>query len=247
MSRALVLTYGIVSYALSMVAIVYAVGFVGNYVVPKSIDSGVQGDVSMSVVINLGLLGLFAIQHSVMARPAFKRAWTKLVPQSIERSTYVLLSALVLILLYHQWRPLTDTVWLVENNALSLLLQAVYFLGWGLVVLSTFLLNHFELFGLQQVYAEFRGTTAVPPKFRTPFLYKLVRHPIYFGFLLAFWVTPHMTVGHLLFAAASTVYILLGATLEERDLVAAFGDSYRKYRERVPMLVPWRRSKDIGS
>lgn len=244
MSRVLALIYGALCYALAMASIVYAVGFVGNYWVAKSIDSGVPGATWPSILINLGLLGLFAAQHSIMARPAFKSWWTRIVPEPVERSTYVLLSALVLILLYHQWRPLPDTVWLIENQTLSILLQAVYFLGWGIVVLSTFLLSHGELFGLQQVVSHWRGDETPKMAFRTPFLYKLVRHPIYLGFLLALWATPRMTVGHFLFAFASTVYILLGATLEERDLVAVHGDAYRAYKKRVPMLLPWRRTRD---
>ena len=247
MARALFMIYGVVAYALAMASIVYAVGFVGNYWVPKSIDSGLPGDTLTSVFINLGLLGLFAVQHSVMARPAFKSAWTRVVPQPVERSTYVLLSALVLFLLYHQWQPMIDTVWQVDNGFFSMLLQALYFLGWGIVVASTFMLSHSELFGLQQVAAYWRGKETPKPEFHTPLLYKIVRHPIYLGFLLAFWATPHMTTGHLLFAAASSIYIVLGATLEERDLMTMFGDHYKSYRKRVPMLLPWRRSKDQES
>lgn len=243
MARVLFMIYGIVAYALAMGSIVYGVGFIGNYWVPKSIDSGIPGDTFTSVLINLGLLGLFAVQHSVMARPAFKRAWTRVVPQPIERSTYVLLSAAVLILLYHQWQPMTDTVWHVDSAFFATVLQAIYFLGWGIVVASTFMLSHGELFGLQQVASHWQGQETPQPQFLTPLLYKIVRHPIYFGFLLALWATPHMTTGHLLFALASSIYIVLGATLEERDLMTAFGDQYRSYRKRVPMLLPWRRSK----
>lgn len=247
MARIAFLIHGVIAYAIAMASIVYAVGFVGNYWVPKSIDSGVPGDTLTSIIVNLCLLGLFAIQHSVMARPAFKKAWTRIVPQPIERSTYVLLSALVLILLYHQWQPMTDTVWYVENAFGATLLQAIYFLGWGIVVASTFMLSHGELFGLQQVASYWQGKTTPQPKFLTPFLYKFVRHPIYFGFLLALWATPHMTTGHLLFAAASSIYIVLGATLEERDLMTVFGDHYKSYRQRVPMLLPWPRGKDQGN
>jgi protein-S-isoprenylcysteine O-methyltransferase Ste14 len=230
--------YGGLVYLVFLGTFLYAAAFVGNLPVPKTIDSGEPGPLAVALLVDTLLLGLFAIQHSVMARPAFKRWWTKLVPSSVERTTYVLLASLALLLLYWQWRPLPEVVWSVTNPAGELALQTVFWIGWGLVLLSTFLINHFELFGLRQVIAELRGETLPPPVFKTPLLYKKVRHPIYLGFLLAFWAAPIMTVGHLLFAVATTGYILIGIYLEERDLIALFGDQYRRYRQQVGMLIP---------
>ena len=230
--------YGGVAYLTFLGAITYAVAFVGDLPVPKTIDSGVPGAIGTALLVNTLLLGLFAIQHSVMARPAFKRLWTRLVPQSVERATYVLLASLVLLLLYWQWQPIPEPVWSVTQPAMVVALWAVFWLGWAIVLLSTFLINHFELFGLRQVYARLRGATLPAPVFKTPLFYKKVRHPIYLGFLLAFWATPTMTVGHLLFAVGTTGYILIGIYLEERDLIALFGDQYRQYREQVAMLLP---------
>jgi protein-S-isoprenylcysteine O-methyltransferase Ste14 len=230
--------YGVFSYLVFLGAILYAIAFVGELPVPKTIDSGDVGPLGAAVVIDTLLLGLFAIQHSVMARPAFKRWWTRFVPQSVERTTYVLLASLVLVLLFWQWRPIPHMIWSVTNPVGVAVIQAIFWIGWGVLFISTFLLNHFELFGLRQVYARLRGRSLPEPVFKTPFLYKRVRHPIYLGFLLAFWAAASMTAGHLLFAIGTTGYILLGIYLEERDLVGLFGDQYRRYREQVSMLVP---------
>jgi protein-S-isoprenylcysteine O-methyltransferase Ste14 len=238
MGRVLAFVYGVVSYVIFFVTFLYAIGFVGNFIVPKSIDSGEPALFSQALLINVLLLGLFAIQHSVMARPAFKRWWTQFVPQPVERSTYVLLASLALILLFWQWRPMTDVVWNVENPVGRYILWAIFFLGWVTVLVGTCLINHFDLFGLRQVYLYQRGEEYTNLTFRTPFLYKIVRHPIMLGFIIAFWATPTMTIGHLMFALVTTAYIVIAIQLEERDILSIHGTAYEEYRKQVSMLLP---------
>jgi protein-S-isoprenylcysteine O-methyltransferase Ste14 len=234
----------LIVYPAFLATFLYAIGFAGNIVVPKSIDMGPTDQPILSLVIDLLLLSLFAIQHSVMARRTFKRWWTRIVPPAVERSTYVLAASLTLALLCWQWRPISEPmIWRVESAAGAQLLWAVFWLGWAMLLMSTFLINHFELFGLRQVFAHMAGRQLPEPEFRTPLLYRYVRHPIYLGFLLGFWAAPVMTAGHLLFSIVTTGYILVGIWFEERDLVAQFGDRYRRYRDQVGMLLPRRRTR----
>ena len=238
--------YGIAAYAVFLVTILYAIGFVGNVGVPKSIDSGEPGSLGGALIVNTLLLGLFAAQHSVMARQGFKRCWTRFVPPSVERSTYVLFASLVLLLIFWQWRPIPEPVWTVEHPIAVVALNAIYWFGWGMLVVSTFLLSHFELFGISQVFARLVGRQLPEPVFKTPLLYRNVRHPLYLSFLIVFWSTPVMTAGHLLFSLATTAYILVAVQLEERDLIQLFGDQYRRYRREVAMLFPLPRRKSAG-
>jgi methanethiol S-methyltransferase len=233
--------YGLLAYVVFLGAFLYAIGFVTGLAVPKTVDTGEVTPVVEALVIDILLLSLFAVQHSVMARPTFKRWWTHFVPVAIERSTYVLLASLALILLFWQWRPIPLMIWQATNPAIAMALLGLSLFGWFIVLLSTFLINHFELFGLQQVISNLSARAAGAPRLKTPFLYNIIRHPIYLGFIIAFWATPAMTGGHLLFAVVTTAYILVGIALEERDMIEMFGDEYQQYRRRVAMLVPWLR------
>jgi protein-S-isoprenylcysteine O-methyltransferase Ste14 len=237
MNRALVLVYGSVCYVLFLGTLLYSIGFVGNLGVPKTVDSGPAGPIGAALMWNLGLLSLFALQHSGMARPAFKRWWTRLIPESVERSTYVLLTSALMLLLYWQWRPIEATVW-EFSGLVGGFLQVLYFAGWGLVFYSTILIDHFDLFGMRQVVLHFRGRAYEPLPFDTPSLYKWVRHPLYVGWFTVFWVTPQMSAGHLLLALVTTVYILVAVRIEENDLLTYFGDTYARYVERVPRFLP---------
>jgi protein-S-isoprenylcysteine O-methyltransferase Ste14 len=241
MGRIITLIYGVGSYAAFFLTFLYAIGFLGNVLVPKSLDSGLTGPLGTALLVDIGLLTLFAVQHSVMARPAFKRWLTRVVSPAAERSTYVLASSLALILFFWQWRPLGGTVWEVEHPVGRSVLYLGFGVGWALVLAATFVINHFDLFGLRQTWRHFRGLPQSPLPFVTPVLYRIVRHPLYVGWLLAFWSTPTMTLTHLLFAVVTTAYILVAIQLEERDLMDAHPE-YAVYRQRVPMLFPlWRR------
>lgn len=238
LQRTGVLVFGVVSYAIFFATFCYAAGFVGDFLVPKSIDSTPTDPLGVALAVNAGLLGLFAVQHSVMARPAFKRWLTRFIPAGAERSTYVLMSSLALILLFWQWRPMGGVIWTVDHPVLAGLLHGGFAFGWLLVLVTTFLINHFDLFGLRQSWLYFRGLPYRPLQFVTPGPYKLIRHPLYLGWFCAFWFTPTMTVAHLLFALATTGYILVAIQFEERDLVDVHGAKYEEYRQRTPMLVP---------
>jgi len=242
MARIVGVLYSLLVYVVFLGTFLYAIGFVEDALVPVSIDGPDGGPLSATaLLVNAALLGVFAVQHSVMARPAFKRVWTKIVPSSAERATFVLFASAALILLFWQWRPMTSPVWTAAEPVAADLLVGVSLLGWAVVLISTFLISHFELFGLRQAFARLRGQSPPEPTFRTPGLYRYVRHPIYVGFIVAFWATPAMTAGHLMFATATTGYILVGIWFEERDLIAQFGERYRQYREQVGMLLPFKR------
>ncbi len=246
MPRLLMTLYGVVTYALFLATFLFLVGFVGNLPLPRTIDGGPVVPAGEATLVDLALIALFGVQHSVMARPAFKRWWTRFVPEPIERSTYVLAASAMLALIFWQWRPIVEpVVWDLGRTAGGIALDALFWIGWAVLLVSTFLINHFELFGLRQVYARLVGRSLPTPAFRTPLLYRHVRHPIYLGFLIAFWATPRMTAGHLLFAVGCTLYILVGIRFEERDLVAHLGDRYRRYREQVGMLLPWPKRRAV--
>jgi protein-S-isoprenylcysteine O-methyltransferase Ste14 len=242
MGRIAGFVYGLAAYAFFLVTILYAVGFVTGLVVPKTLDSGAVVPMREAIVVNLVLLTIFALQHSVMARKPFKQWLTRYIPEPLERPTYVLLATSALALMMWQWRPMPELLWSARDPMVAMALQGLSLFGFVLVILATFMISHFELFGLHQVFAHVAGKVMPKAEFKTPGFYKLVRHPIYLGFIIAFWATPAMTQGHLLFAVVTTAYILVGIWLEERDLTAMFGDQYRRYRQQVGMLVPFWRS-----
>jgi len=247
MTAFLMLIYAVASYACFLAAFLYSIGFVGNLPLPLTIDHGAPAPIGEAIVVDTLLLAVFALQHSVMARQGFKRWWTRIVPRPIERSTYVLAASAALALLLWQWRPIVEpTIWHVDDGFVAAALEVVFWSGWGVVLISTFLINHFELFGLRQVWARMRGKDLPAPEFRTPLFYRYVRHPLYLGFLLAFWAAPTMSAGHLLFSLATTGYVLVGIWFEERDLVDLFGRRYVRYREAVSMLLPRRPKPHIS-
>ena len=238
MKRLAIFAYGLISYAVFFATFLYGVGFIGNFWVPKSMDSVRDVSLGTALAVNLGLLGLFAIQHSVMARPAFKRAWTRIVPEAAERSTYVLFSSLAMILLFWFWQPMGGVIWNITSTAGANVMYGVYAAGCALLLYSTFLIDHFDLFGLRQVWSQWVGKPLTPLVFKTPWLYRQVRHPLYVGWLMIFWATPTMTVAHLVFAIMTTAYIFVGIRFEERDLIAAHPE-YAQYKKQVPALVPF--------
>jgi len=245
MKKVFILIYGALAYIIFLVSFLYAIGFVGNIYVPKTIDSGAETTLLTSILINLGLLSVFALQHSIMARPVFKKWFNSIFSQAIERSTYILLSSLALLLIYWQWQPITTIVWDVESKIIIYFLSGVFFLGWLIVLLSTFMINHFELFGLAQIFNNFKNRTTPNPDFQTNYFYKIVRHPIMLGFLIAFWATPTMTIGHLLFTLITTAYIFVAVKyLEEKDLKKIIGKKYEDYQEDVPMIIPFIKVKN---
>ncbi len=248
MSKLLTLIYSLISYGVFLFSFLYAIGFAGNMVVPKSIDTGIDSGLFTALIINIALLGIFAVQHTIMARPGFKKWWIKLIPQQIERSTFVLISSLLLLLLFRHWRPMTTAVWTLQHPAGLIFMKGLFWIGWGIVLISTFMINHFDLFGLRQAYYHLRGEKKYPHVgFKTSMLYKYVRHPIMLGFIIAFWATPQMTAGHLLFAVATTAYILVGIRFEERNLRQFIGREYKNYQHCVPMLIPFSKAWKTNS
>ena len=238
MKKVFYVLYATVCYLIFFATFLYLIGFVSNLIVPKSIDTGETTSVPVAVMVNLSLISLFGLQHSVMARQGFKRKWTKIVPEPIERSTYVLFASIAVILLLYFWKPIPYIFWNFAGTTAGYILMGVSFLGWGIILLSTFLINHFHLFGLHQVYQHATGKEQRTLRFKTPFLYRMVRHPLYLGFLIAFWAAPVMTAGHLLFAASMTAYIFIGIYHEEKDLVKMYGDAYQQYKKTTPGIIP---------
>ncbi|MBQ0788266.1 MAG: isoprenylcysteine carboxylmethyltransferase family protein [Oceanihabitans sp.] len=244
MKKIIIVLYGIIAYVVFLISFVYAIGFVGDFLVPKAINSGVETSFTNALIINLCLLSLFAIQHSVMARPAFKKWISPVIGPAVERSTYVLLTSLALLLIYWKWQPMPTVIWNIENTSLSYLIMVIFFIGWLIVLLSTFMISHFQLFGLTQIFNNFKNKQNEDPNFQTNYLYKIVRHPIMLGFIIAFWATPFMTLGHLLFAVVTTIYMLIAVKyLEEKDLRKAIGEKYETYQKEVPMIVPFTKFK----
>ena len=244
MSKTLSFLYGVVCYLVFFVVFLYMIGFVGDLFVPKSIDTGTEAAAAQSVVINIALLGLFAVQHTIMARPAFKRWLTMILPVQVERSTFVLVASLLLTLLYWQWRPMLGVIWRVDNPTGKAILFGLFWLGWGTVLFSSFIINHFDLFGLRQVWLHITNREYHHLEFQARSLYRLIRHPLMLGMIIGFWATPDMTTGHLVFAITATVYILIGIRFEERDLVRYHGQDYIDYRRSIPMLIPFMKKRD---
>ena len=240
MKKLIAFVYGTVAYLIFLIAFLYAIGFVGNLIVPKSIDTGTETNLLQALLVNALLLGLFVVQHSIMARPAFKKWFTRIISPAVERSTFVLLTSLILLLIYWQWQPIKTVVWEAQSETIAMILSVLYFFGWLVVFLSTFMINHFELFGLRQIFDNLKDKQPQPHVLQVNFFYKFVRHPIMLGFIIAFWATPLMTLGHLIFAVSTTIYIILSVKyLEEKDLRTYLGKDYEDYQKKVPMLIPF--------
>lgn len=243
MKKSVVFVYGLLAYIVFLIAFLYAIGFVGNFIVPKSIDTGTETNFWQALLVNALLLSVFVIQHSIMARPAFKKWWTSIIGPAAERSTFVLLTSLILLLIFWQWQPIKTVVWEAQNETVAMVLSGVFFFGWLVVFLSTFMINHFELFGLKQIFDNLKNKPPQPHVLQVNFFYKIVRHPIMLGFIIAFWAAPLMTLGHLIFAISTTIYIILSVKyLEEKDLRNYIGKDYEEYQKKVPMLIPFMKS-----